>query len=160
MRSEVWHQVHRLHGEGLGIEWIARSLGRPAYRVRRLLMESGAIARQFRYGIRDHRLLAAYREGLSHREICERFYVPASVLLTVLRVHAEPPRPRRHPLDPAIARAVIADYLDSEMTREAICRAHGISGTTLDRILDEEEIPRRTTFSASRRRAPVSAWPA
>lgn len=160
MRSEIWHQVHRLHGDGLGIDSIARALGRPAYRVRRLLMESGAIARQFRYGIRDHRLLAAYRDGLTHREICERFHVPTSVLLTVLRVHAEPPRPRRHPLDPSTVRAVVADYLDSEMTRDEICRVHGISSATLDRILDEEAIPRRTPFSASKRRTPVPAWPA
>ncbi len=158
MRSDIWHQVHRLHGEGLSIDTIARSVGRAAYRVRRLLMESGAIARQYRYGIRDYRLLAAYREGLTHREICERFHVPTSVLLTVLRVHAEPPRPRRQPMDPEIAQAVLADYLDSELTVREICRMHGISAAALDRLLDEQDVPRRTPPTSPSRSS--RAWKA
>ncbi len=144
MRSEIWHDVHRLHGEGLSTEAIARALGKPAYRVFRLLTESGAIDRQYEHGIRDYRLLEDYREGLTQREICEKHHVSPSILQKVLRVHGEPLRPRKPALDPDVVRAVVADYLDSDLTREEICADHGITNAVLERILEEEEIPRRT----------------
>lgn len=144
MRSAIWHDVHRLHGEGLGTEAIAKALGKPPYRVFRLLTESGALERQYEHGIRDYRLIEDYRDGLTQREICEKHHIPASVLQKVLKVHGEPTRPRRPPLEEELVRSVVSDYLDSDLTREEICAAHGITHAVLERILEEEEIPRRT----------------
>lgn len=144
MRSAIWHDVHRLHGEGLSTESIARAIGKPAYRVFRLLSESGALDRQYENGIRDYRLLADYRDGMTQKEICDKYHIPPSLLQKVLRVHGEPIRPRKPALDPELVRLVAADYLDSDLTREEICAEHGITNAVLDRILDEGDIPRRT----------------
>lgn len=151
MRSDVWHKIHRLHGEGLSAESIARYMGIRPPKVERMLMESGALRRQYEYNVRDYRLLADYREGLTHREICERHNVPSSLLMKVLRVHGEPKRPRKQQLDPELVRVVCADYLDSDMTREEICQAHGISESLLNRILYEEDVPRRTPPTTNRK---------
>jgi hypothetical protein len=151
MRSEIWHNVHRLHGEGLSSDGIARMLGMRRHKVDRLLLESGALRRQYEYGIRDFKLLEQYREGETQRDICQRHSVPISVLQKILRVHAEPKRPRRQPLDPDMVREVAADYLDSDLTREEICASHGISESVLNRILEEQDIPRRTPPSTQRR---------
>ena len=152
MRSAIWHDVHRLHGEGLSTESIAKALGKPPYRVLRLLTESGALDRQYEHGIRDWRLLEDYRDGLTQREICEKHHVPASLLQKVLRVHGEPLRPRKPVLDPELVRSVVADYLDSDLTREEICVSHGITNAVLERILDEEDVPRRTPPTPGGRR--------
>jgi uncharacterized protein (DUF433 family) len=144
MRSAIWHDVHRLHGEGLSTEAIAKAIGKPPYRVLRLLTESGALDRQYEYGIRDWRLLEDYREGLTQREICDRYHVAPSLLQKILRIHGEPIRPRKPALEPELVRAVVADYLDSDLTREEICEEHGITNAVLERILEEEDIPRRT----------------
>ncbi len=147
MRSETWHKIHRLHGEGLGAASIARLLGMQEYKVRRILLESGAMERQYEYGVRDHRLIDAAREGLTQKEICDRYHIPVSLLIKVLKVHGEPPRPRKQPLDDELVRVVVADYLDSDMTREEICAEHHITPAILTRILDDEEVPRRTPNS-------------
>jgi hypothetical protein len=152
MRSAIWHDVHRLHGDGLGTEAIGKTLGKPPYRVQRLLTESGALNRQYEYGIRDYRLIRDYHDGHTQREICERYHVAASVLQKILRVHGIPARPRRQPLDPEMVRSVTADYLDSDLTRDEICQAHDITGAVLDRILEEEKVPRRTPPTTGRRR--------
>ena len=144
MRSETWHKIHQLHGEGLGAASIARLLGMQEYKVRRILLESGALGRQYEYGVRDYRLIEAVREGLTQKEVCDQFHIPVSLLIKVLKVHGEPPRPRKQALDPEVVRAVVADYLDSDMTREEICDEHQISAAILNRILDEQEVPRRT----------------
>ena len=144
MRSETWHKIHRLHGEGLGAASIARLLGMQEYKVRRMLLESGALERQYEYGVRDYRLLEAAREGLTQKEICDQFHIPVSLLIKVLRVHGEPPRPRKQALDDELVRAVVADYLDSDLTREEICQEHNITPAILNRILEEEDVPKRT----------------
>lgn len=144
MRSETWHKIHRLHGEGLGAASIARLLSLQEYKVRRILLQSGAMERQYEYGVRDYRLIEASREGLTQKEICEQFHIPVSLLIKVLKTHGEPPRPRKQALDEEVVRAVVADYLDSELTREEICAEHSITPSILNRILDEEEVPRRT----------------
>jgi hypothetical protein len=147
MRSETWHKIHRLHGEGLGAASIARLLSMQEYKVRRILLESGAMERQYEYGVRDYRLIDAAREGLTQKEICDQFHIPVSLLIKVLRVHGEPPRSRKQPLDAELVRMVVADYLDSDMTREEICAEHNITPAILNRILDDEEVPRRTPNS-------------
>ncbi|NNE71962.1 MAG: hypothetical protein HKN29_16575 [Rhodothermales bacterium] len=114
------------------------------YKVRRILLQSGAMERQYEYGVRDYRLIEAAREGLTQKEICERFHIPVSLLIKVLKTHGEPPRSRKQAIDPEVVRAVVADYLDSDLTREEICAEHGISAAILNRILDDEEVPRRT----------------
>jgi hypothetical protein len=144
MRSETWHKIHRLHGDGLGAESIARVLGMHEYKVRRLLLESGALGRQYEYGIRDFRLIQASRDGMTQKEICDRFRIPVSLLAKVLRVHGEPSRPKKQRLDDEMVRAVVADYLDSDSTREEICAEHGISSAVLNRILEEQDVPKRT----------------
>jgi hypothetical protein len=147
MRSETWHKIHRLHGEGLGAASIARLLSIQEYKVRRILLESGAMERQYDYGVRDYRLIDATREGLTQKEICDQFHIPVSLLLKVLKTHGEPPRPRKQPLDAELVRVVVADYLDSDMTRQEICAEHNITSAILNRILDDEEVPRRVPSS-------------
>ncbi len=156
MRSAIWHDVHRLHAEGLSTEAIAKAVGKAPYRVQRLLTESGALDRQYEHGIRDYRLIEDYREGLTQKEICERHHIPPSLLQKVLRVHGEPIRPRRPVLDPELVRGVVADYLDSDLTREEICAEHGITNAVLERILEEEDVPRRTPPVTGGRR--LNGW--
>jgi len=152
MRSAIWHDVHRLHAEGLSTEAIAKAVGKAPYRIQRLLTESGALDRLYEHGIRDYRLIEDYREGLTQKEICERYHVPPSLLQKILRVHGEPIRPRRPVLDPELVRGVVADYLDSDLTREEICLEHGITNAVLERILEDEDVPRRTPPVAGGRR--------
>ncbi len=144
MRSDTWHKIHQLHGDGLGAESISRVLGMHEYKVRRLLLESGALGRQYEYGIRDYRLIQASRDGMTQKEICDQFRIPVSLLAKIMRVHAEPSRPKKRPLDEELVRAVVADYLDSDFTRQEICEEHGISSAILSRILEEQGVPKRT----------------
>jgi uncharacterized protein (DUF433 family) len=149
MRSDTWHKIHRLHGEGLSATSVARLLSMQEYKVRRILLESGALERQYEYGVRDYRLLEASREGLTQKEICDNFHIPVSLLIKVLKTHGEPPRPRKQRLDKELVQGVVADYLDSDLTRDEICSEYSISASVLSRILDEEDVPRRTPTSRS-----------